>query len=481
MDMTGNHPGGDAGVQSVDALHRRFCDAGVRRACLVQRDGAYRLYVDHLEPGAPPLLPLLTPYLPAPDKWEHEAIFIGRPAPEHAEIDTLFFAFVHDTTRGLAQGGLRLRDYTNDGELRKLFEDGLRLAQGMTMKNSMARLWWGGGKGIIANNARLAPLLDRPKNGNGAAKADDYPAAREILFEEYGRFVSELGGVYYTAADMNTDGLDMQRVLRTTRFVTCLPEEVGGSADPSPVTARGVFRAIKTAWGLLAGTESLRDVRVAVQGIGKVGIPLVVDLLEDGAQVWVGDTLEGQEAAVERLRAAIQDACGEGRAIDPDRLHVVPPGSETGILGQEVDVISPCAKGQTINQEAIQHFASTVKLVCGAANNMLGDEEPDAERMHARGVCYVPDFVCNRMGIMNCADEWMGFLQADSDRELDRVEEDVREIVSRWKEEGAQTLAVAREMAVERLDVSHPLDRMVGRGNRLLERYLEKRRWVLSS
>jgi glutamate dehydrogenase/leucine dehydrogenase len=466
----------DVEVHTVAELHERFRKGGVRRAAVVMQDGEYRLYVDPAAPAAEPLLPALLPYLPPPADWQHQAIFIGRPSAANTDIDTLFFAFIHNTQRGLAQGGLRLRDYTEEGELRKLFEDGLRLAQGMTLKNAMAKLWWGGGKGIIAASSDLTHLIER--NGNGGclsgpqAEDDGFPARRAALFEEYGRFVSELGGAYYTAADMNTDGSDMLRVLRATRFVTCLPQVAGGSADPSPVTAEGVFRAIKASWGLLSGAGSLQRVRVAVQGVGKVGAPLAMDLLAEGAHVWVGDV---KQEALDSFLQKVQAARDAGRRVDLGELTVVPVADgPQAILRQEVDVIAPCAAGQIIDQESIAGFTPCVKLVCGAANNMLGEEDRDAALLHAAGICYVPDFVCNRMGIMNCADEGMGFLEADSKDEVERVVEDVVEIVRAWRDRRAPTLETARKMAMERLAEPHPLTRMHGRAGKLINRRLAR-------
>ncbi|HKP75795.1 MAG TPA: Glu/Leu/Phe/Val dehydrogenase dimerization domain-containing protein [Longimicrobiaceae bacterium] len=479
----------DNEICTVRALHDRFREAGVRRACIVVRDGDYRLFVDRQEPQAPPLLPVLKQYLPPPGEWEHEAIFIGRPLREHpkndrevdSEIDTLFFAFVHDTQRGLAQGGLRLRDYARDytetEALKKLFEDGLRLAEGMTMKNAMADLWWGGGKGIIAETPELASKIwplkqDGDPDRTRLTEESFYPPERERLFEAYGHFVSEIGGIYYTAADMNTYGVDMLRVLRGTRFVTCLPKTAGGSADPSPVTAEGVFRAIKAAWQILEGTDSLRNVRVAVQGAGKVGQPLVMYLLADGAEVWVGDKTgdEGKKALATVLHMA-----EEAPGVDPARLHLIFAADDPDvILRQEVDVISPCAAGQTVNRESILAFSDRVQLVCGAANNMLGDEDADAALLHEKRKCYVPDFVCNRMGIVNCADEWMGFLADDSHAEVERVVADVERIVRAWNEDKTPTLDTARQMAFQRLAIPNPLERMKQRTHKLLEHYLEQ-------
>lgn len=490
-------------VRTVKALHHRFQQAGVRRACIVLREGEYRLFVDWMNEDAPPLLPVLTRYLPPPEKWAHEAVFIGRPLeygpedvdgvdPESADttrqsnedIDTLFFAFVHNTQRGLAQGGLRLRDYSGIGELDKLFEDGLRLAEGMTLKNAMADLWWGGGKGIVAVVDEKFGRTISPNPGDDEFRLkmkddDPYPPRRAALFEEYGRFVSEIGGVYYTAADMNTDGRDMLRVLRATRFVTCLPQSAGGSADPSPFTAEGVFSSIKAAWKFIGGTDSLRDVRVAVQGAGKVGAPLVMKLLEAGARVWAGDTSPQTLAGL----ASRAEAAG----ADPTRLTLVRLTEESdlilrkeaedlnAILRQEVDVIAPCAGGQTINKDTIAQFAPTVKLVCGGANNMLDDEARDAEALHRKGICYVPDFLCNRMGIMNCADEWMGYLAADSKDEIGDILKDVDNIVGEWRRdpEHVRTLDLAVKRARSKLDEPHPLGkRMHDRAKTILTEYL---------
>lgn len=465
MNHIANERGDQSEVRTVSELHRRFRDAGVRRACVVVRSGEYRLFADRVVPGAPPLLPVLLRYLPRPDQWEHQAVFIGRPSEAHPEIDLLFFAFVHDTRRGLAQGGLRLRDYEDVGELEKLFEDGLRLSQGMTMKNATADLWWGGGKGIIAQMPNVGPKIRKP---HGTA----YPAHRADLFQEYGRFVSEIGGIYYTAADLNTDNDDMLHVLSSTRFVTCIPEHAGGSADPSPLTARGVARSISAAWKELSGTESLAGVRVAVQGAGKVGLPLVLDLVESGAHVRVGDTAAD---ALRRVEQAAAQARHEGRQVHTGHLeYVLLADDPNSILASEVDVISPCATGQTINSESIARFTGSVKLVCGAANNMLRDEDRDAALLQDRGICYVPDFISNRMGIVNCADEWMGFLADDSWTAVDRLVDDVAMIVSQWKSRGTSTLQIAREMAQARLAVPHPLERLRGRAGRLLDRYLSR-------
>ena len=113
--------------------------------------------------------------------------------------------------------------------------DGLRLSQGMSRKNAVADLWWGGGKGIIPITRSLIE-----KNFRGDSSIKDREQ-RDALFAAYGEFVAKLNGVYYTAADIGTNNCDMLAILAANRFVTSLPAQVGGSGDPSPHTAEGVF------------------------------------------------------------------------------------------------------------------------------------------------------------------------------------------------------------------------------------------------
>ena len=378
---------------------------------------------------------------------EHEVIFIGR----DPEYDTIFFASVHSTVRGLAQGGLRLSKYLTVGDA---IRDGLRLSQGMTRKNALAELWWGGGKGVIPLTTRLEQRLKADSTGR--------KGVRKSLFQAYGRFVSSLRGIYYTAADLNTSLADMENVLSTTRFVTCLPVDHGGSGDPSPMTARGVHTAMSTAWKELFGAE-LSGVRVAVQGVGKVGKPLAHGLAKAGALLTLAD---------------YDRRVAEGVAQDLQSAH---PGLHVDVVERDeilrapVDVVAPCAKGGVIGEAAVAALHEDVKLVCGGANNILDDEDRDAALLHARGITFIPDFLCNRMGIINCADEWLGYSEDEVEKRIPAISADTRELLSRTRQSGRNTLQEARAMADERLTAEeHPLKRMQGRGQLLAKAFADR-------
>src|SRR5918997_3520236 len=207
---------------------------------------------------------------------------------------------IHSTQLGPALGGARFWNYASEQDA---LVDVLRLSRGMTYKNALAGLPFGGGKSIIIGDNRT------PR--------------REEIFRAHGRFVETLGGSYLTAEDVGTSTADMEFVLRETRHVAGLADRSG---DPSPVTARGVFRAMQAAARHRWRTDELAGRRIALQGCGHVGYYLAKELHEAGARLIVAD--------VDRERA--------GRVVDECRAERVEPEE---IYAVEADIFAPCALG----------------------------------------------------------------------------------------------------------------------------------------
>lgn len=168
----------------------------------------------------------------------HEAVFLA----VGPESGALFGAFLHATSRGQAQGGLRRCPYT---DLAAFLSDGLRLSWGMSRKIALAGLWWGGGKGLIASS-------EEPD-----------AEGRRALYREYGDFVSSLGGCYVTAEDAGTRPDDIANVFERTRFVTCIPAGFGGAGNPAPATAAGVVCGMEAALDA-CGLSGLSGRRIAM-------------------------------------------------------------------------------------------------------------------------------------------------------------------------------------------------------------------------
>ncbi|MCK6529074.1 leucine dehydrogenase [Myxococcota bacterium] len=264
---------------------------------------------------------------------------------------------IHDTTLGPALGGCRMWPYASEDEA---LRDVLRLSRGMTYKAACAGLNLGGGKSVII--------------------ADPRKDKSEALFRAFGRFVESLGGRYITAEDVGTAVADMDVIAMETRHVTGTSATTGGSGDPSPVTAWGVFHGIKAACAHAFGSADLRGRRVAIQGVGNVGLNLARYLAGEGADLWVSDI--------------DPERCERARREYDARIVV-----DDDIFGLDVDVLAPCALGGILNDRTIP--AIKARVVAGGANNQLDDEERHGRALQERGIVYAPDYVINAGGLIN--------------------------------------------------------------------------------
>ncbi len=351
-----------------------FCQAeNIHRFSLVLDAQTGRVMSSH------PQLQLLADFVGSDtrDFMQHEGLFF-QVTPEH---NTLQGAFVHRTRRGQAAGGVRFWHYAT---VEEYLRDGLRLSKGMTRKNALAGLWWGGGKGVMARS----PAVD----------AGDFDT-RTYLYRDYGRFISTLRGCYVTAEDVGTSVKDMADVFSHTRFTTCIPGDFGGSGNPSVPTARGVVSGMEAAldfleWGDLAGKT------IAVQGMGNVGGPLIGFLFEKNVGKIIACDIDPEVvgSALERYPGLQLEA------------RVVERG-DLSIFAETCDILSPNATGAVLNPGTIPQIRA--KVVCGAANNQLEDAQRDDRLLFEREIRYVPDFLTNRMGIVNAANEQYGYVRDD--------------------------------------------------------------------
>ncbi|PKN59533.1 MAG: hypothetical protein CVU56_00470 [Deltaproteobacteria bacterium HGW-Deltaproteobacteria-14] len=360
-------------TRSPQALVETLRGLGLRRFCLVPDPATGALVASH-----PALQPLADFVAAAGRDFEgHEGLFF-QISERH---DTLQGAFVHRTCRGQAAGGVRYWAYDT---VEDYLRDGLRLAMGMTHKNALAGLWWGGGKGVMARN----PAVDR-----------DDPGVRADLYRDYGALMTSIRGCYVTAEDVGTCVTDMDHIFERTRFTTCIAPALGGSGNPSVPTARGVVAGMRAALEHL-GAGTLEGKTVAVQGLGNVGWPLVGMLLDAGVARIIGCDVDEGRVASARDRFA-------GRPFEATLIA----RDDESWLATDCDVLAPCATGAVLNPRTIPRLRA--RVVCGAANNQLEDPERDDRALHERGILYVPDFLTNRMGIVTCADEQAGYVPGD--------------------------------------------------------------------
>lgn len=358
---------------SPDALMKLMKEHQQKRAFVVTNPTSGELQASH-----PWLLQSIVEALQADtrDYQRHQGMFfeIG------VKSDHLLGAFIHRTIRGQGAGGVRLWYYRH---LEDYIRDGLRLSRGMGQKCALAGLWWGGGKGVIAQQ-----------------EGKDYrdPILRQAIYQDYGYFLSGLRGCYVTAEDAGTTPEDMTHIFSTTRHTTCIPPQFGGSGNPSILTAAGVVIAIEAALEYL-GFGTLEGKTIVMQGIGNVSYYMIAELLKRQVANIIGSDIN--VAAIEKVKNKYLTA--------PLDLRVVENG-DNSILKETCDVLVPNALGGILNANTIP--AIQAKVVCGAANNQLENPKQDA-KLFPKDTLYVPDFLANRMGIVNCANEQYGMVEND--------------------------------------------------------------------
>ena len=282
---------------------------------------------------------------------------------------------VHSTALGPAAGGVRFWHYADEADA---ITDALRLSRGMSFKNAMAGLPMGGGKGVIL--------------------ADPQRTKTPALLAAFGRAVAQLDGRYVTAEDVGMTTADMQAIAGETRHVSGLPVADGAAGgDPGPYTAHGVWLGVKAAARRALGSDDMKGVRVAVQGVGSVGGGLARLLAAEGATLLLADVDAGRAEALAAELGATTVAA-------------------EAVLAADVDIVSPNALGAILTPESIA--ALKARVVAGGANNQLARPE-DGHRLHDRGILYAPDYVINAGGIINVGLEYLG--QGDEAEVMARI------------------------------------------------------------
>lgn len=339
-------------------------------------------------------------------RWDGEEVVVRFDRPS----GTWMFLCIHSTRLGPAAGGTRMKTYARPGDA---LRDALGLSAAMTLKLAAVDLPFGGGKAV----------LDVP----GPIGGED----RRGLLLRYADLLRSLGGTYRTGPDVNTSPEDMDVIAERAPYVFCRTEAAGGSGDPGPHTARGVFHGIRSSIGYAFGSDDLHGRVILVQGVGDVGAPLAAYLAAAGARVLISDIAADRVTEVAARIGA----------------EVVAPGEA---MRTECDVYAPCALGGTLNEETIPGLRC--RVVAGSANNQLAEPE-DAERLRAAGILYAPDFLINAGGALYALGlEALGWTRERIEERHEGIGKTLVEIYRQADAEGIPTAAAAERLARSRLD-----------------------------
>ncbi|GBC81895.1 Leucine dehydrogenase [bacterium HR10] len=315
------------------------------------------------------------------------------------------FIVIHDTTRGPALGGIRVRPYASEAEA---LEDGLRLARAMSYKAAIADLPCGGGKAVVIEH----PEWDRV-----------------LAMRTLGRFIESLRGRFQTGRDLGLTEEDVRLLREETRYIGC------EGAESDEYTALGVIEGMRACVEHLGGGESsgqpFAGLTVAVQGVGSVGWAIARRLHEAGVRLIVADVDERRARAAERAFGA--------RVVAPEEIYEAP-----------ADVFCPCALGGVLTERTIALLRA--RIVAGSANNVLADEAL-GWTLRERGILYAPDFVINAGALIHGANLYLKG-KRENEADVRRIYDRMREILTVAERERVPTNVVAQRLAESRLKAS---------------------------
>jgi len=337
------------------------------------------------------------------EQKEHEQIIVC----SEPKVGLRAIIAIHNTALGPALGGTRMWTYKSDKEA---LRDVLRLSRGMTYKAAVAGLNLGGGKAVIIGD----PQKDKT----------------EALFRAYGRFIEGLAGRYITAEDVGTSIPDMEWVRMETKYVTGISRALGGSGDPSSVTALGVYMGMKACAKKQFGSDSLKNKKVSIQGAGHVSAYLAEMLAKEGAKIYISDIFQDKVTKIIEKTGAI--------GVDPDNIYDL-----------DVDIYSPCALGGTLNSDTIPKLKASI--VAGSANNQLDTEEIHGQMLIDKGIMYAPDYVINAGGLINVANELEGYNSSRAHEQASRIYDVILDILDHAENRGIPTYVASNELAEHRL------------------------------
>ena len=306
---------------------------------------------------------------------------------------------IHNTKLGPSLGGVRSWEYTSFENQKK---DALRLSEAMTLKNSVCGINFGGGKATLnLNNIKKTPEL----------------------YQSYAEAVEALNGSYLTAGDVNTFKEDLIECSKISKYV------YGINVETSGPTSRGLFYAMKSTNKFINNNNDLKNVHVAISGVGKVGGKLAMLLAKVGAKITASSI---NSELIKKLKSEIDFT--EAKPED--------------LFKTNCDIISPCALGSAINQSNKDKLKC--KAIVGAANNQLDNSEI-AEWLLKNKIVYSPDYLVNSGGVVAIASE-INKTENLLEKHLEKIGDRLNQVLEESKKNNESTDLVARRIAFERIN-----------------------------
>lgn len=394
----------------------------------------------------------LIPYIKDSSEWgKHEAVMLK----VDEQTQCIYIVSIHSTVRGRPEGGVRL---INSSNFLSGLNDCLALSFSMTLKNAYAGIWEGGAKSVIIPfNERIFDLLMKEQ---AKTEKESVGLFRELLWRNYGGFISEMQGAYLVGEDMNLNSSDMRCILKYNVHTSCLPESVGGAGNPSPRTAKGIFKAVKaTCEALFPASPEIKNKKIILKGAGLVGISLAEQLLEAGAILTIYDTDPKAKEKSTKLKDVTWKIIEKTEDEDQETFLKRFREKELEFLhSTPADIFSPNARSGTLTEELIEVLK--VKAIVGAENAQIAkkEEKEIIARLNSLGITYIPEPCVNYMGVFSAYQEHRGILIADFEKKAEEIYKQTKKLIEDAKANNETPHSIFNKTALENAKEPHPID-----------------------
>jgi glutamate dehydrogenase (NAD(P)+) len=330
-------------------------------------------------------------------------------------LGKLGYVVIDRLVRGMSAGGVRLGRGTSPDELASV-------ARPKTYKYAFLNVPMGGAKACIV------------------ADPHQLDCDRVTFMETFGRSIAPLvrQHMYDPGIDMGTTLDDLRAIMRGAGRPL-----VGQQITHSFYTGLTVFETIRQVTRF-NGLE-LTNLRVAIEGFGKVGSVVAQLLTQAGARLIALSTSRGAIVAesgldVSRLLSLKQRYGGQ-------LVHQYPGAqlmTRDALFTQPADLLVPGAQAHVIHARNASQVQA--RLIVPISNAPV---TPEAEQMLvARGVVVMPDFVANCGGVM-AVDMWGAGFDVEDIRHVVEVifAEVVTSILQTARRQGQPVGEIARTLA----------------------------------
>ncbi len=298
----------------------------------------------------------------------------------------------HNSALGPYKGGIRFHPEVT-------LEDDIALATLMTLKNSLAGIPYGGGKGAVRVNPKKLSRNELERLSRGYARA-----IAPLIGDHIDIPAPDVGTNPQVMAWM-VDEFSKLKGYNVPGVFTAKPPVLWGNPVREYATGFGcAVMSREAANKYLGGFEGKR---VAIQGFGNTGQWHAYWSVKFGAKVVAISDTSGTVYDPEGIdiELAIKVKRETGKVINYPRGEKIP--DPKAALYVDADILGPDALENQITLENVGKVKA--KIIVEGAN---GPTTPEAEKeLYKRGAIVVPDFLANAGGVIMSYLEWVENLQ----------------------------------------------------------------------